>query len=122
MSHDRKKLQAERLQKEREQTLQELARLRDALKSEVDPDADEGDPDLVEREKVMALVNGLERKLSSIEYALRQTQEGTYGICERCKEPIDPARLEAVPEATLCVRCKSIVERRARVGPTVAQF
>jgi DnaK suppressor protein len=123
MSHDRTKLQTERLQKEQEQTLRELSRLREALKSEVDPDADEGDPDLVEREKVMALVHTLERKQSSIEYALRQTQEGTYGICERCGEPIDPARLEAVPEATMCVKCKSIVERRARVGrPTAAQF
>lgn len=122
MSHDRTKLQTERLQKEQEQTLRELGRLREALKSEVDPDADEGDPDLVEREKVLALVNSLERKLSSIEYALRQTQEGTYGICERCGEPIDPARLEAVPEATMCVKCKSIVEQGTRVRPTAAQF
>jgi DnaK suppressor protein len=122
MSHDRIKLQTEKLQKEQEQTLRELGRLREALKSEVDPDADEGDPDLVEREKVLALVNSLERKLSSIEYALRQTRDGTYGICERCGETIDPARLEAMPEATMCVKCKSIVERGARVRPTPVQF
>jgi len=108
------------LEEEREQAFGELARLREALKTEVDPDADEGDPDLVEREKVMALVQGLERKLESIEYALRQAREGTYGVCERCGEPIDPARLEAVPEATLCVNCKSIVERQSRVGTTTS--
>ena len=119
---DRTKLQLQKLQEERKQAHLELDRLREALKVEVDPDADEGDPDLVEREKVMALVQGLERKLESIEYALRQAQEGTYGICERCGEPIDPARLEVVPEATLCVRCKSIVEQQSRVRTTTNQF
>lgn len=115
-------LHVKKLEEEREQALEELARLREALKTEVDPDADEGDPDLVEREKVMALVQGLERKLESIEYALRQAKEGTYGVCERCGEPIDPARLEAVPEATLCVNCKSIVERQSRLRTTTSQF
>ncbi len=122
MARDRTKQQADRLIQQQEQTRRELARLRDALKLEVDPDADEGDPDLVEREKVLALVKGLERKLDSIEYALRQTQQGTYGICERCGQPIDPARLEAVPETTLCFKCKSIIERQTRARPTIAPF
>jgi DnaK suppressor protein len=122
MTRDKDKLQVERLEEEREQALQELARLREALKTEVDPDADEGDPDLVEHEKVMALVQGLERKLEAIEYALRQAQEGSYGVCERCGEPIDPARLEVVPEATLCVTCKSIVERQSRARTTATEF
>jgi DnaK suppressor protein len=121
MPQDKTKLQEEKLRKDREQTLLDLERLREALKTEVDPNADEGDPDLVEREKVMALVKTLERKLESIDYALRHAQEGTYGICERCGQPIDPARLEAVPETTLCVKCKSIVERQqARVGATTS--
>jgi DnaK suppressor protein len=122
MTRDRTRQQVERLEEEREQALQELARLREALKTEVDPDADEGDPDLVEHEKVMALVQGLERKLEAIEYALRQAQEGLYGVCERCGEPIDPARLEVMPEATLCVTCKSIVERQSRVRTTTTEF
>jgi DnaK suppressor protein len=120
MARDRRTLYVMKLKEERERALLELSRLREALKSEVDPDADEGDPDLIEREKVMALVQRLERKLESIEYALRQTQKGTYGICERCGEPIDPARLEAVPEATLCVKCKTIVERETRIGTTAS--
>ena len=101
-----------KMEQERKQTVAELARLRDALKVEVDPDADEGDPDLIEREKVMALVQTMERRLDSIDYALRRMDDGTHGICERCRLPIDPARLEAVPEAVLCVKCKSVVERQ----------
>ncbi|MBC8254160.1 MAG: TraR/DksA family transcriptional regulator [Ardenticatenia bacterium] len=77
-----------KLEQERKQTVAELARLRDALKVEVDPEADEGDPDLIEREKVMALVQIMERRLDSIDYALRRMDEGTYGICERCRLPI----------------------------------
>jgi DnaK suppressor protein len=122
MAKSRTTLQVQKLKEERQQALLELDRLREALKSEVDPDADEGDPDLVEREKVMALVQSLERKLESIDYALRQAQGGTYGICERCGEPIDPARLEVVPEATLCVKCKAIVERQARLGTPAPSF
>jgi DnaK suppressor protein len=122
MAKSRAITQVQKLKEERQQALVELDRLREALKAEVDPDADEGDPDLVEREKVMALVQSLERKLESIDYALRQTQGGTYGICERCGEPIDPARLEIVPETTLCVKCKAIVERQTRLGTPAPSF
>jgi len=122
MTRDKTKLLVQKLEEERAQVLLEIERQREALRTEVDPDTDEGDPDLVEREKVMALVQSLERRLESIDYALRQAQQGNYGICERCGEPIDPARLEAVPEATLCVRCKAIVERQTRVGTIASQF
>ncbi len=122
MAKSRTTLQVQKLKEERQQALLELDRLRVALKAEVDPDADEGDPDLVEREKVMALVQSLERKLESSDYALRQTQGGTYGNSERCGEPIDPARLEVMPEATLCVKCKAIVERQTRLGTPAPSF
>jgi len=122
MTSNRKTFQLDKLKEERQRTLRELARQREVLKSEVDPDADEADPDLVEREKVMALVQSLERKLKSIDYALRQARGGRYGICERCGEAIDPARLEIVPEATLCVKCKAITERRTRVAYSAANL
>jgi DnaK suppressor protein len=123
MARDRNKALIDKLKEEQAQVLLELVRLREALRTEVDPDADEGDPDLVEREKVVALVQGMERRLESIEYALRQAQDGSYGICERCGQPIDPARLEAVPEATMCVKCKTIVERQSRLTTaSTAQF
>jgi len=110
--------QIEKLRHEKAQLEAEVERLREALKTEVDPDADEGDPDLMEREKVVALGNTMEHRLEAIEHALRKAQEGSYGICERCGQPIDPARLEALPEATLCIKCKAIVERQPRLAPT----
>ena len=102
-----------RLEKDQSDTQDELARVREWLRTEVDVDADEGDPDLFEREKNLALVTALERKLESIATALRAVEKGTYGICERCGEAIDPARLEVRPDATLCLKCQLEVERIA---------
>jgi DnaK suppressor protein len=95
----------------------EMAKLKEALKTEVDADADEADPDLVEREKTMALYNSLENRLKAIDFALYKLKNGTYGKCESCGEPIDPARLEAVPEATLCIKCKAKAESKIYRGP-----
>ncbi|MFQ5612326.1 MAG: TraR/DksA C4-type zinc finger protein [Anaerolineae bacterium] len=104
----------EKLHEEREEVVLELSHLREALKIEVSSEVDEADPDLVEREKTVALVKSLERKLMSIDYAIRQAQNGSYGVCERCGQPIPPERLEIFPETTLCVSCKQMVEREMR--------
>jgi len=49
---------------------------------------------------------GIQLRLSRIEAALRRIQDGEYGNCQDCGEPIDPARLEASPEAVFCVACQ----------------
>ena len=105
-----------KLQEEHAESLAELDHLREYLRGEVDADAEEADPDLYEREKTLALIRTLEHKLESIEQAFRLAEKGTYGICERCGEKIDPARLEALPHTTLCVNCKSQMERVAGMG------
>jgi RNA polymerase-binding protein DksA len=122
MARDRNKELIETLKGERQQVLEDLEGLQEILKVEVDTDPDEGDADLVEREKAIALVANLKRRLESIDHALRYAERGTYGICERCGQPIDPARLEAVPETTLCVTCKAAVERQARMGGAPVQL
>jgi RNA polymerase-binding protein DksA len=64
-----------------------------------------------EQAKDLALRQNLERILRQVEHALHQFEKGRYGICEECGQEIDPARLEVLPCATLCLKCK---ERRAR--------
>ena len=103
-----------RLEREYRDTITELERLRESLKGEVELSPDEISPDLYERDKTMALIQSLELRLSSIERALRAIEKGTYGICERCGQPIDPARLEARPDASLCLKCQSDLERLLR--------
>lgn len=102
------------LQREREQVLEELARLREYLKSGFEPDdIDDAASDLIERDKTQALIFSLERKIESIDHALEQAQAIGYGICERCGKPIEPERLEIFPETTLCITCKRETERMA---------
>ncbi len=49
--------------------------------------------------------------LAKLELALRKIENGTFGICEDCEEPISRKRLEARPETGLCIRCKEDQER-----------
>ncbi len=101
---------------EKQRLIGELEHLREALKAEVDVDAEEGDPDLIEREKNVALFNQLERKLEGVQAALRAIDKGKYGICERCGKEIDPERLDVRPDATLCVTCQAEVEKLIKRG------
>ncbi|HZI39017.1 MAG TPA: TraR/DksA C4-type zinc finger protein [Acidimicrobiia bacterium] len=60
-----------------------------------------------ERGEVEALANSLVETLTEIEDALKKFDEGTYGFCENCGEPIPEVRLEAKPAARLCINCAS---------------
>ena len=52
--------------------------------------------------------------LSKLDLALKKIEDGTFGICEICEEPIGKKRLEARPETTLCIKCKEDQEREER--------
>ena len=103
-----------RLEQERKTTLKKLENLRQELKNSAERSADETDIDTYEREKTLALARTLERKLASLDRAIEMARNGTYGICERCGARIDPARLEILPEATLCLKCQREYERQHR--------
>ena len=57
----------------------------------------------------------LRRRLQMIEDALDGIENGDYGICEECEEPINEKRLQLMPFALFCVRCQSELEREAKV-------
>ena len=61
----------------------------------------------LELEKRLALENRIREQLAEVEHALEKFQKGTYGLCDVCGQPIDPARLEALPQASLCLKCKA---------------
>ncbi len=66
----------------------------------------------LELEKRLALEKQVRAHLAEVEHALRKFEEGTYGLCDSCGQPIAPDRLEALPQASLCVACK---EKNAKV-------
>jgi DnaK suppressor protein len=57
----------------------------------------------------------LRRRLILIEEALEAIEDGDYGFCEDCEEPISEKRLQLMPFARFCVRCQSELERRAKM-------
>ena len=65
-----------------------------------------------EREHELSLVAGARTGLEQNLHALARLEDGTYGICENCGNPIGKLRLQAYPRATLCMTCKSRQERR----------
>jgi RNA polymerase-binding protein DksA len=59
-----------------------------------------------EQAKELALHENAKQLLVRVTSALERFDRGGYGTCERCGADIDPARLEALPYATLCLRCQ----------------
>ena len=61
-------------------------------------------------------LRGRERFLmGKIDTALRKIDDGGYGLCEECEEPISLKRLQARPEAQLCIQCKEAQEKEEAV-------
>jgi len=57
-----------------------------------------------------ALTLAAEWALSEIDSALQRLDEGSYGICERCAEPIPWERLEVLPMSRLCTPCQYLAD------------
>lgn len=74
----------------------------------------EGDTLNVERDRLLLVASEAQAKVAEIDAAITRVEAGTYGMCEACGKPIPPARLEVVPEATLCVSCKTGASLRRR--------
>lgn len=49
-------------------------------------------------------------RLYEIDYALKAIDNGSYGTCERCGQPINPERLDAKPWATFCITCQEALD------------
>jgi RNA polymerase-binding protein DksA len=110
-----------RLESERKRLSEEL----EQLKSTVRPadERREGSPfgkreeeatESFELEKRLTLEKRIREQLAEVEHALRKFEEGTYGLCDNCGQPIDPARLEALPQASLCLNCKAQQAKNAK--------
>ncbi len=69
-----------------------------------------------ELEKRLALEKQIRDHLAEVEHTLRKFEKGTYGLCDICGQPIAPARLEALPQASRCVNCKA-KNAKGRVSP-----
>ncbi|NRA35618.1 MAG: TraR/DksA C4-type zinc finger protein [Polyangiaceae bacterium] len=97
-----------------------VGRAQQTLEQDMSLDADDlpDEMDLASSEYLQAFtfrLRGREKAfLDKIQKALDRIDEGTFGVCEECDEPVSVKRLEARPETTLCIRCKEDQERVER--------
>jgi DnaK suppressor protein len=96
--------QANNLRAEAEQ----LAAEREPGDVQFDEESGEGDTMNVERERDLALSAQAMAAVDEIDKSLAKIDAGTYGVCEKCGNPIPKERLKALPYAALCVQCKSM--------------
>jgi DnaK suppressor protein len=101
------------LRAEYNQTLTEITELqRDRLTDSAGDDQADTGTKTFEREQEISLANSILDRITQVERALDRLEDGSYGWCERCGNPIPVERLAAFPSATLCVSCKQLEERR----------
>ena len=65
----------------------------------------DGTTEAISRLTDIGIGRSLEAGLARTERALAKVDDGTYGMCDSCGEPIPPRRLEAMPDSVLCVHC-----------------
>ena len=102
-----------------------LTREFEQLKSSVRPPNErrEGSPfgkreeeatETAELETRLELEKRIRDQLAKVELALAKLENGTYGLCDVCAQPINPERLEALPQASLCLNCKASQAKDAK--------
>jgi RNA polymerase-binding protein DksA len=103
-----------RLESERKRLIEEMEQLKTAMRPA--DERREGSPfgkreeeatESYELERRLTLEKSIREQLAAVEHALQKFEDGTYGLCDNCGKPIPPERLEALPQATLCLDCKA---------------
>ncbi len=67
---------------------------------------------LYDQEETLTIRRWLRQRLAEVDAALVRIEDGTYGRCEVCGMPIEPARLEAIPWVRTRVECQRLLEQR----------
>jgi RNA polymerase-binding protein DksA len=118
------KKQREQLEVEYKRLTEELAQLANNASSA--EERREGSPfgkreeeatETLELEKRLALENRVRQEMAKVEHALDKIKKGTYGLCDNCGKSINPERLEALPQAALCLDCKASLAKNAKAAP-----
>lgn len=75
------------------------------LDQPVDRDWDEQAIEIEDDDSLEHQAALVEKEIASVKRALARIEDGTYGVCVRCGDKVAPERLEARPEAALCIGC-----------------
>jgi len=110
----------ERLEAKRDELQREIAGLTEAHPIPVDPieasdgpqDFEDTAVDFLETQGEQSLLVNEQALLTQVLGALKRIDEGTYGLCVNCGQPIPEKRLEAIPWAERDVKCEAQLEQR----------
>ena len=114
----------DQLQKEHERLASELNSVQTSASSS--EERREGSPfgkreeeatETLELEKRLTLENRIRQEMAAVEHALEKFDKGTYGLCDNCGQPIPAERLEALPQASLCMNCKALLAKNGKNRP-----
>jgi len=95
----------ERLEAQLSELSARLRRIEQDLAEPLNADSSEQAVEMEDDAALEAQGLMLRRQIASVDRALERIANGTYGECVRCGGEIAPARLEARPEAALCIEC-----------------
>lgn len=70
--------------------------------------------DTYDRELSMNIVSSEQELLYQIDDALKRLDDGTFGVCQQCSQPITMSRLKAVPYASMCIACQRTKEQKSK--------
>ena len=110
-----------RLESERERLNRELEQLK--ANAPGTDERREGSPfgkreeeatETAELETRLEMERRIREELNTIEHAFEKFEKGTYGLCDLCGKPIARPRLEALPQASLCLDCKASKTKNAK--------
>ena len=90
--------------------LQDRMARRDDLEVQVSPDEFDARLQLVDREFQSGLLHQTALDLRQVRSALQRMDNGSYGVCGECDDPISIARLKVIPWANYCIKCQEQIE------------
>jgi DnaK suppressor protein len=91
--------------------LTRLVRNREGIVIKTSPDALDEVQHATDREMAIGNLVRDSNLLRNVRRALRDIEEGSFGVCLHCEEDINPKRLAAVPWTPFCIQCQEIADR-----------
>jgi DnaK suppressor protein len=112
--------QKRRLEEKQRELQQQISALTEAHPTPVDPieisegpqDFEDTAVDFLETQKEQSVLVNEQALLTEVQNALKRIDEGTYGRCLVCGQPIPEKRLEAIPWASRCVKDEAALEQK----------
>ncbi len=117
MDNKRKKELIELLNLMKEEKLKEIKQNASDMESIDNFQNDAGDSadaatNMYDKELHMDITEKNKKLLIDIEEALKKTENGSYGKCERCGKDISIERLKVLPFAKLCIKCQNSLSNK----------